>query len=235
MSDTGPGALVSAMLSAAIAGRADPTRFGRGRSYVREGAVVDLVVVPGELRAAVIGSRPSPYRVTVTVPGAPVASAGPGAPTDVRLLNRLVPRPDEMRCRCTCPDGTADPCKHAVAALLAFAQQVAVHPELLGEWRSGPDRTPGPGSAGPPPAPAASSSRVSRAMRSEWDDVPQPPPLSADEIAFFGDPAVTLPDLPVLEPLPVGSGRVGQVDLAAIVTDALDVIRSSYHRSSGRG
>ena len=140
MTGSGPGALASAMLSAAVAARADPVRFGRGRTYVREGAVVDLSTAPGMLSASVVGSRPAPYRVSVAVPGTAVAAApaGPSDPIDVRRLNELVPRPEEMRCACTCPDGPADPCKHAVAALLAFADQVAIHPELLAEWRSGP-------------------------------------------------------------------------------------------------
>jgi len=42
-------------------------RIGRGRSYVRHGAVLDLQVVAGTVNALVQGSRGSPYEVTVTI------------------------------------------------------------------------------------------------------------------------------------------------------------------------
>ena len=49
-----------------------------------------------------------------------------------------------------------------------------------------------------------------------------------EEAAFLGDPDDVVTDLPDLELLPVGAARVGAVDLAAIVADALELIRSTY-------
>ncbi|MGD9705065.1 MAG: SWIM zinc finger family protein [Acidimicrobiia bacterium] len=234
---TGPGALASAMLSAAVAGRADPARFGRGRAYVRDGAVVDLVVTPGELSGAVMGSRAAPYRVSVRVPG--LGERGTVSDdTLVSDLNRLVPSPRELRCDCTCPDD-ADPCKHAVAVLLAFAQQIAIHPELLGEWRSAEVSTSGPGTQRETrsrgvPAPLSPRASPSNSVRALGPPAVRPgrPAPSPEVAAFLGDPHAELPVLPDLEPLPLGAARVGDVDIAAIVADALELIRSTYYDRS---
>src|SRR5687767_13034141 len=42
-------------------------RIGRGRSYVRHGAVLDLQVQAGRITAAVQGSDSSPYTITIQV------------------------------------------------------------------------------------------------------------------------------------------------------------------------
>ena len=271
MSAAEPGALASAMLAASVAGRADPARFGRGRSYVRDGAVIDLSVAPGELTGSVLGSRSSPYQVRVRVPRLPVEDTD-GDGTAVGVLNHLVPQPRDLRSDCSCPDD-ADPCKHAVAVLLAFAQQVAIHPRLLATWRSGgeqsttggpggtsavpiaprpslggaaraPARPPRPtvGPASPrrqssPSSPSSSppSSPSPRSTRSAEPSRPEPsrPALSPEVAAFLGDAGAELPALPDLEPLPLGSARVGNVDVAAVVADALELIRSTYYDRSG--
>ena len=46
-------------------------------------------------------------------------------------------------------------------------------------------------------------------------------------------PGPSCPALPDLEPLPLGAARVGTVDVAAIVADALELIRSTYYDRSG--
>ena len=264
MSAAEPGALASAMLAASVAGRADPARFGRGRSYVRDGAVIDLSVAPGELTGSVLGSRSSPYQVSVRVPRLPDQDTD-GDGTAVGVLNHLVPQPRDLRSDCSCPDD-ADPCKHAVAVLLAFAQQVAIHPRLLATWRGGGEQSTTGGPVGTAPVPIAVPP-VARAVRPEhqsdlharpWtrrhhghgrhrvratvgtvDAVgrtgrPEPsrPALSPEVAAFLGDPDAELPALPDLEPLPLGAARVGSVDVAAIVADALELIRSTYYDRS---
>ena len=163
MSAAEPGALASAMLAASVAGRADPARFGRGRSYVRDGAVVDLSVAPGELVGSVLGSRSSPYQVSVRVPRLPDLDTD-GDGTAVGVLNHLVPQPGDLRSDCSCPDD-ADPCKHAVAVLLAFAQQVAIHPRLLATWRSGGERSTTGGEVGTAPVPIPSRPSTGGAAR----------------------------------------------------------------------
>ena len=259
MSATEPGALASAMLAAAVAGRADPARFGRGRSYVRDGAVIDLSVVPGELIGSVLGSRSRPYQVSVRVPKLPGQDTD-GDGTAVGVLNHLVPKPRELRSDCSCPDD-ADPCKHAVAVLLAFAQQVAIHPRLLLTWRGGGERstTGGGVGVGPVPMPPPACRRAERrnrqgelrdrprlrqhhgqrragrpAIRSGRPAPSEPsrPALSPEVAAFLGDPNVELPALPDLEPLPLGAAVVGGVDVAAIVADALELIRTTYYDRS---
>src|SRR5574341_610784 len=42
-------------------------RIGRGRSYVRHGAVLDLLINTGEIRALVQGSRSRPYEIVITI------------------------------------------------------------------------------------------------------------------------------------------------------------------------
>ena len=51
-----------------------------------------------------------------------------------------VPTKRDLWVRCTCPDdaGTGrEACKHAVAALFALSDEIAVEPELLDRWRGG--------------------------------------------------------------------------------------------------
>ena len=42
-------------------------RIGRGRSYVRHGAVLDLQIKPGKIHALVQGSQARPYEVVVSI------------------------------------------------------------------------------------------------------------------------------------------------------------------------
>jgi len=42
-------------------------RIGRGRSYVRHGAVLDLKIEPGKVKALVQGSRGNPYKVEIGI------------------------------------------------------------------------------------------------------------------------------------------------------------------------
>jgi hypothetical protein len=43
------------------------SRLGRGRSYARNGQVMDIAIAEGRVRAKVQGSRPEPYAVTIRV------------------------------------------------------------------------------------------------------------------------------------------------------------------------
>ena len=116
-------------------------RLPRGRAYANRGAVRDLVIGDGDLRARVKGSRPTPYQVTIRVPPVSAADAGrlvaqlaadPGL--IARLLNRdLDPavldaaqrlkiavfpsRWSDLAMHCSCPDW-AVPCKHLAAVIL---------------------------------------------------------------------------------------------------------------------
>src|SRR6202041_473150 len=126
-------------------------RLPRGRSYVRNGSVIDLQIGPGAIRALVSGS--AVYEVNVQ--GAPVTKAPWKAIcTDctgaidslVELLQGrfskgvmericrqqtgLFPSPHEVELSGSCPDW-ADMCKHVAAGLYSIGARFDQQPELL--------------------------------------------------------------------------------------------------------
>jgi len=130
------GKLANTLLSVAVAGLADPSRFRRGKQYLTDHAVGRLELEAGVLRAVVNGSRATPYQVVVRVPVLPPFD---NATSDAlrQQLNRLTPEPVDIDASCTCPDPDAT-CKHAVAALLALAAELVAQPRLLVQWRCTP-------------------------------------------------------------------------------------------------
>jgi hypothetical protein len=115
-----PGRLVATMIKVLAAEMSDSGRLGRGKRYWNEDAVIDLVIGHGVVTAEVQGSRPHPYVVTI--------GAAPG---------NGVPARRSVRVQCTCPDddGFDAACKHAVAALFALSDEVAIDPTVLDRWR----------------------------------------------------------------------------------------------------
>lgn len=126
-------------------------RLPRGRTYVRNGSVVDLQIAPGRIKAWVSGSEL--YEVEVKVE--PVAKARwqsickdcAGAIDSLVELLRgrfsqsvmdrvcrqktgLFPSPDEIRLSCSCPDW-ADMCKHVAAVLYGIGARLDQQPELI--------------------------------------------------------------------------------------------------------
>src|SRR5437016_5013425 len=126
-------------------------RLPRGRTYVRNGSVIDLRIASGEIKALVSGS--SIYTVKVTV--APVSKArwksickdcAGGIDSLVELLqgrfskgvmericrqeSGLFPSPGEINLSCSCPDW-ADMCKHVAAVLYGIGARLDQQPELL--------------------------------------------------------------------------------------------------------
>ena len=126
-------------------------RLPRGRTYVRNGSVIDLKITPGEVQAQVVGS--SLYKITVSVASAPkkqwraigVDCAG-SIDSLVELLQGrlsqgvmericrphtgLFPSPREIKFNCSCPDW-ADMCKHVAAVLYGVGVRLDDQPELL--------------------------------------------------------------------------------------------------------
>ena len=126
-------------------------RLPRGRTYVRNGSVVDLQIAPGAAQALVSGSQL--YSVTVKL--SPVAKerwqsicndcAGEIDSLVELLQGRLskavmericrpqiglFPSPAEIKLACSCPDG-AYMCKHLAAVLYGIGARLDHHPELL--------------------------------------------------------------------------------------------------------
>jgi len=137
-------------------------RSTRGRSYARQGQVLDLTVGAGLIEARVQGSRRTPYKVRIAMPMADddewdrvvVALAGQ-AGYAARLLAGELPhevedvftdegvslfpsRSSRLSTDCTCPDW-ANPCKHVAAACYLVAEAFDRDPFILLAWR-GRDR-----------------------------------------------------------------------------------------------
>lgn len=116
-----PGRLHATMIKVLAAELSDQGRLARGKRYWADDAVIDIVVGHGAVTAEIQGGRPDPYIVTLE------AAGGSG-----------VPSKRDLWVQCTCPDDTgggADACKHAVAALFALSDEIAIDPELVDRWR----------------------------------------------------------------------------------------------------
>jgi uncharacterized Zn finger protein len=126
-------------------------RLPRGRSYLRNGSVVDLQIAPGKVTALVNGSEL--YKVQIDM-----KSVKPDCWSCIRrecagqigsliellqgklsnsvmgVITRpdggLFPKPPEIKKSCSCPDW-ADMCKHVAAVLYAVGARLDKEPELL--------------------------------------------------------------------------------------------------------
>jgi len=126
-------------------------RLPRGRTYVRNGSVVDLQISKGEVAAMVAGS--SLYKIKIAI--APVKAArwksicrdcAGTVDSLVELLqgrlakgvmdrvcregDGLFPAPGEIKLACSCPDW-AEMCKHVAAALYGVGARLDEKPQLL--------------------------------------------------------------------------------------------------------
>jgi hypothetical protein len=218
---TEAGRLATTLLSVAVAGMAEPNRFRKGRAYVAERAVTRIDVDPGRLTGTVVGTRVDPYRVIVDVVSTTRAAGAVGAPDRPEVM-RLTPEPDDIVVACTCPDD-ADPCKHAVAVLLAFANELGPRPELLAEWRCGTV-----GEA--PRAVVGGRARSERHLRLAPPPAPESPFVSDEWRRFEGDGLPPVPALdalvPTFVPLDPPPTPVGSIDLGQVMASALAVLRS---------
>jgi uncharacterized Zn finger protein len=130
-------------------------RLPRGRTYVRNGSVVDLQIARTRVSALVSGSRL--YTVTITI--APVTAArwkaicrdcAGSIDSLVELLqgrlskgvmdrvcrqgDGLFPVPGQIKLSCSCPDW-AEMCKHVAAVLYGVGARLDEQPALLFELR----------------------------------------------------------------------------------------------------
>jgi uncharacterized Zn finger protein len=130
-------------------------RLPRGRTYIRNGSVVDLQIAEGKVTAIVSGSEL--YRITIQIkPLAPdiwkcikTECAGK-IDSLIELLqgrlsegvmrvvtnqkNGLFPSPSQIDLDCSCPDW-ADMCKHVAAALYGVGARLDEAPHLLFQLR----------------------------------------------------------------------------------------------------
>lgn len=130
-------------------------RLLRGRTYVRNGSVVDLQIEAGKITSMVSGS--SLYRIAIQI--RPLAAprwkklkqqCGAGIGSVVELLQGrlstsvmsvvtsrdcgLFPAPAEIEMSCSCPDW-AGMCKHVAATLYGVGNRLDRQPELLFKLR----------------------------------------------------------------------------------------------------
>jgi uncharacterized Zn finger protein len=126
-------------------------RLPRGRTYVRNGSVIDLQITKGEIAAMVAGSEL--YQIKIAM--APVTRArwksicrdcAGTIDSLVELLqgrlakgvmdrvcregDGLFPSPTEIKLYCSCPD-RADMCKHVAAVLYGVGARLDEKPQLL--------------------------------------------------------------------------------------------------------
>ena len=126
-------------------------RLPRGRSYARNGSIVDLDIAPGKVLAQVMGS--SLYKIEISI--SPVSKGRWTALVQectgtiaslVELLqgtfskgvmerichpdSGLFPAPKEITLSCSCPDW-ATMCKHVAAVLYGVGARLDTQPELL--------------------------------------------------------------------------------------------------------
>ena len=129
-------------------------RLQRGRSYARRGQVLDLALDPGAVRAAVQGSHPQPYAITIAFKRLSPASTQRLAaelakssyflaklmanemPEDIEDLfaaarvSLFPERASEIETACSCPDWS-NPCKHIAAVYYLLGEEFDRDPFLI--------------------------------------------------------------------------------------------------------
>lgn len=126
-------------------------RLPRGRTYVRNGSVIDLKIEAGSVSALVSGS--DIYKVSMDIAAlakdkwqAIVKECSGKIDSLIELLKGkfskgvmeviarkergLFPHPEEIKMSCSCPD-YADVCKHIAAVFYGIGARFDVNPELL--------------------------------------------------------------------------------------------------------
>jgi uncharacterized Zn finger protein len=126
-------------------------RLPRGRTYLRNGSVIDLQIAPGEIKALVSGSEIYKVMVKVTSVSKPrwqsICKDCAGAIDSLiellqgrfskgvmervcREKTGLFPSPAEIKFSCSCPD-YAGMCKHIAAVLYGIGARLDQKPDLL--------------------------------------------------------------------------------------------------------
>jgi len=132
-------------------------RIGRGRSYVRHGAVLDLQINSGKVESLVQGTRSKPYSVIIKIKAVNkntwkrIKAACEGKLDSLQELlagkfpkalgeifttqgKGLFPSPKEIEFSCSCPDW-AYMCKHVAATLYGIGARLDEEPGLFFKLR----------------------------------------------------------------------------------------------------
>jgi len=133
-------------------------RIGRGRSYVRHGAVLDLQIGPGTVDSLVQGTRSKPYSISIKIKPIDkkiwkhIKAASEGKLDSLQELlagkfpkalgemftiqgKGLFPSPKEIDFSCSCPDW-ASMCKHVAATLYGIGARLDDEPDLFFKLRN---------------------------------------------------------------------------------------------------
>jgi SNF2 family DNA or RNA helicase len=138
---------------------ADAGRLQRGRSYARQGAILELKIIQNYITAKVSGSRPKPYQVRFEIKPfdkeedqkiLEILAENPLLIT--QLLQNQLPtvlfemleaeeiylfprRWRDLKAACSCPDAAA-PCKHMAAVLYQISEEIEKNPFLIFNLRN---------------------------------------------------------------------------------------------------
>ncbi len=234
-------------------------RLTRGRTYARQGQVIDLGIGAGLVVAQVQGTRRTPYGVQITMPAASderwaaiVETLAGQAGYAARLLAGELPheiedvfaqagvalfpeRGSHLITSCTCPDW-ATPCKHAAAVCYLMAEAFDDDPFLLLAFR-GRERE----------ALLAElrARRGAPVVGSDTDDVPSSdpaypaaPPLSED-IATFWHAGAELADVHCLPRATEAPGAVLRLLPRGVLVvrgrEVADLLEAAYARLAAEG
>lgn len=203
-------------------------RLPRGRTYVRNGSVVDLTIAQGSIRALVSGSEL--YRVEIEIQRVPAKRweairkdcAGkidsllellqgrlstPVMQYVTRQDQGLFPSPREIGMKCSCPDW-AEMCKHVAATLYGVGTRLDTRPELLFHLR------------GVDPGELIAEATVADAVRATTADTAAVGLSGEDLSAVFGIDLEPGPARKVGAPSKPGPARVLKAGKAAKVPPA---------------
>jgi uncharacterized Zn finger protein len=127
------------------------SRLPRGRTYARNGSVIDLKINPGEITAMVSGSEI--YNIAIKIDALPASKwqalikecsgkiesliellQGKFSKGVMEIITQketgLFPKPKEIKLKCSCPD-YAEMCKHVAAVLYGVGSRLDENPEAL--------------------------------------------------------------------------------------------------------
>jgi uncharacterized Zn finger protein len=129
-------------------------RLPRGRAYAGNGSVKDITINGSSITAKVQGSRPSPYKIKISIPGFTSAQKEKLVGEIIKnplilsqLLNREIPEElnrlaldhnirifpgswMDLNMDCSCPDW-AVPCKHLAAVIYIISNEIDANPFVL--------------------------------------------------------------------------------------------------------